>query len=44
MFEKYLNRDCFLEKSLKIKSTLKRAGKCLLGLEKYLNFTIYSKL
>ena len=35
--EKYFNMEGFLEKSLKIKSALKSAGKWLQGLEKYLN-------
>ena len=39
--EKYLNIDVFLEKSLKIKSALKRTGKSLEGLEKSLNSTIF---
>ena len=40
--EKYLNiQDC-LEKSLKIKFALKSTWKTLKGLEKSLNFTIYS--
>ena len=32
-FEKYLNLEGFLEKFLKIKSTLKNTGKSLKGLE-----------
>ena len=35
--EKYLNLECFLEKSLKIKYALKSTGKSLRGLEKSLN-------
>ena len=35
--EKYLNYEGFLEKSLKIKSTLKSTGKSLKSLEKFLN-------
>ena len=38
--EKYLNLEGFLEKSLKIKSTLKSTGKSLKSLEKSLNSTI----
>ena len=42
--ENYLNiQDC-LEKSLKIKFALKSTGKTLKGLEKSLNFTIYSRI
>ena len=40
--EKYLNLEGFLEKSLKIKSVLKSAGKSLKSLEKSLNSTIFS--
>ena len=39
--EKYLNLEGFLEKSLKIKSTLKSTGKSLKSLEKSLNSTIF---
>ena len=39
--EKYLNLEGFLEKSLKIKSALKRIGKSLKSLEMSLNFTIF---
>ena len=42
--EKYLNLDGFLEKSLKIKSTLKSTGKPLKSLEKSLNSTISVRL
>ena len=42
--EKYLNLEGFLEKSLKIKSALKRTGESLKGLEKSLNFTIYRRI
>ena len=42
--EKYLNMEGFLEKSLNIKSALKSVGKWLLGLEEYLDFTIFGKL
>ena len=38
--EKYLIIEGFLEKYLKIKSTLKSSGKSLKGLEKYQNSTI----
>ena len=38
--EKYLNLECFLEKSLKIKYALKRTGKSRKGLEKSLNSSI----
>ena len=39
-FEKYLDiQDC-LEKSLKIKFALKSTGNTLRGIEKYMNFTI----
>ena len=41
--EKYLNLDGFLEKSLKIKSALKRTGKSLKSLEKSLNSTIFCR-
>ena len=41
MFEKYLNLEGFLEKSLKIKSVLKITGKSLKSHEKSLNFTIF---
>ena len=39
-FEKYLNLEGFLEKSLKIKIALKSTGKSLKGLEKSLDFSI----
>ena len=39
--EKYLNLEGFLEKSLKIKSALKSAGKSLKSFEKSLNSTIF---
>ena len=43
-FEKYLNiQDC-LEKSLKINFALKSTLKTLKGLEKSLNFTIYRRI
>ena len=42
--EKYLNLEGFLEKSLKIKSALKSAGKSLKGLEKSLNSSISVEL
>ena len=42
--EKYLNvQDC-LEKSLKIKFSLKSTGKTLKDVEKSLNFTIYRRI
>ena len=41
--EKYLNLEGFLEKSLKIKSTLKGTGKSHKSLEKSLNSTIFCK-
>ena len=41
MLEKYLNLEDFLEKSLKIKSTLKSTGESLNSLEKSLNSTIF---
>ena len=41
--EKYLNLEGFLEKSLKIKSTLKITGKSRKSLEKALNSTIFSR-
>ena len=41
MFEKHLNIEGFLEKSLKIKSALNSNGKSGLGLEKYLIFTVF---
>ena len=41
--EKYLNIECFLEKSMKTKSALKSTGESLQGLEKYLNLTIFCK-
>ena len=40
-FEKYLNLEGFLEKSLKIKSALKCTGKALKILEKSLNSSIF---
>ena len=40
--EKYLNLEGFLEKSLKIKFTLKSTEKSLKCLEKSLNYTIFS--
>ena len=40
--EKYLNIQECLEKSLKIKFALKSTGKIVKGLEKSLDFTIYS--
>ena len=42
--EKYLNIQGCLEKTLKIKFTLKSTGKTLKGLEKSLNFTIYRRI
>ena len=42
-FEKYLNLESFLEKSLKIKSVLKSTGKSLKSLEKSLNSTIFCR-
>ena len=44
MFEKHLNIEGFLEKSLKIKSALKSNGKPVLGLEKSLIFTVFVRL
>ena len=41
--EKYLNLECFLEKSLKIKSVLKSTGKSLKSLEKSINSTIFCR-
>ena len=41
--EKYLNLEGLLEKSLKIKSALKSAGKSLKSLEKSLNSTIFCR-
>ena len=41
--EKYLNLEGFLEKSLKIKYTLKSTGKSLKNLEKSLNSTIFCR-
>ena len=41
--EKNLNLEAFLEKSLKIKSALKSAGKSLKSLEKSLNSTIFCR-
>ena len=40
-FEKYLNLEGFLEKSLKIKSAMKSTGKSLKSLEKSLNSTMF---
>ena len=40
-FEKYLNLEGFLEKSLKIKYALKSTGKSLKDLEKQLNSSIF---
>ena len=40
-FEKYLNLENFLEKSLKIKSALKSTGKALKSLETSLISTIF---
>ena len=42
--EKFLNLEGFLEKSLKIKSTLKSTGKSLKNPEKSLNSTILQEL
>ena len=42
-FEKYLNLEGFLEKSLKIKYALKSTGKSLKYLEKSLNSTIFCR-
>ena len=39
--EKYLNKEGFLEKSLKIKYALKSTGKSLKCLEKSLNSSIF---
>ena len=39
----YLNLECFLEKSLKIKSALKNTGKSLKGLEKSLNSSVFCR-
>ena len=41
--EKYLNLEGFLEKSLKIKSALKRTGKSPKSLDKSLNSTIFCR-
>ena len=41
--EKYLNLEGFLEKSLKIKYTLKSTGKSLKCLEKSLNSSIFCR-
>ena len=41
--EKYLNLECFLEKSLKIKFALKNTGKSPKSLEKSLNSTIFCR-
>ena len=43
MLDKYLNLEGFLEKSLKIKSTLKSTGKSLKSLERSLNSTIFCR-
>ena len=43
MLEKYLNLEGFLEKSLKIKSTLKSTGNSLKSLEKSLISTIFCR-
>ena len=43
MLEKYLNLESFLEKSLKIKSALKSAGKSLKSIEKVLNSAIFCR-
>ena len=42
--EKYLNLEGFLDKSLKIKSALKRTGKSHKSLEKFLISTIFSSV
>ena len=42
-FEKYLNLEGFLEKSLKLESALKSTGKLLKSLEKCLNSTIFCR-
>ena len=42
-FEKSLNLEGFLEKSLKIRSALKSTGKSLKSLEKSLNSTIFCR-
>ena len=42
-FEKYLNLEDFLEKSLEIKYALKSTGKSLKGLEKSLNSFIFCR-
>ena len=44
MLEKYYNLESFLEKSLKIRSALKSAGKLFKSLEKSLNSTIALKI
>ena len=44
MLEKYMNKQSFLEKSLKIKPALKTTGKALKGLEKSFNFTVFYKV
>ena len=41
--EKYLHLEGFLEKSLKIKFTLKSSGKSLKSLEKSFNSTIFCR-
>ena len=43
MLEKYLNLESFIEKSLKLESALKRAGKSLKSIEKSLNSTIFCR-
>ena len=42
-FEKYLNLEGFLEKSLKIKYALKSTGKSLKFLERSLNYSTFSR-
>ena len=42
-FEKYLNLEGFLEKSLKIKSALKSTGKAVKSFEKSFNSTIFCR-
>ena len=42
--EKYLNLECFLEKSLKIKSALESTGKPLKSLGKSFNSTIFCRI
>ena len=41
--EKHLNLEGFLEKSLKIKYTLKSNGKSHIGLEMALNYSIFCR-